>query len=128
MAKQSKRLIILLLILVPIGISMKSYSGPGADWVSVYLIKVVFIVFWCLALRLILDKPGHEPIATAVFLGACALEFLQLWDPPFLQMIRSTLPGQVLLEEQFTWNDFPYYFVGAMLAYQIMSTACGRPS
>ena len=35
-----------------------------------------------------------------------ALEFLQLWKPPFLQAVRSTFLGHVLIGSSFSWFDF----------------------
>jgi hypothetical protein len=52
-----------------------------------------------------------------VFLVTSALEFLQLWHPPFLQLIRSTFLGQTLIGTSFTWWDFPYYFFGCVLGW-----------
>lgn len=124
MTRPKIRLLGLLLILVPIGITMKFYQGPGAEWVSIYLIKVVFVVFWCLLFQLVLNTPAHLSIAAAVFLLACGFELLQLWDPFFVQVLTNTPPGQILLGGDFSWNAFPYYFVGGALGHQILNAAC----
>ncbi len=124
MTRPKIRLLGLLLILVPIGITMKFYQGPGAEWVSGYLIKIASVVFWCLVFRLVLERPGQETIAAMVFLLACGLEFLKLWDPFVVQILRNSPPGQILLGGDFSWNAFPYYFVGGVLGHQILNAAC----
>ncbi|MDA0673585.1 MAG: DUF2809 domain-containing protein, partial [Cyanobacteria bacterium] len=47
----------------------------------------------------------------------CALDFLQLWQPPLLEAIRATLPGRLVLGNTFTWGDFPYYFIGCGMGW-----------
>ncbi len=50
----------------------------------------------------------------------CLIEFLQLWHPPFLEAVRHTLPGRLLLGTTFHWSDFPPYFAGALLARYLL--------
>jgi len=55
--------------------------------------------------------------AFGVCVATCGLEFLQLWQPPFLQAARATLPGRMVLGNSFTWSDFPSYFAGSFLGW-----------
>jgi Protein of unknown function (DUF2809) len=48
---------------------------------------------------------------------SCAIESLQLYQPPWLQAIRATLPGRLILGTTFLWSDFPAYFVGSYLGW-----------
>jgi hypothetical protein len=63
--------------------------------------------------------PRHSPagIAASVLPATCALEFLQLWHPPFLEMLRRHFLGRSILGTDFDWTDFPYYFAGAAIAW-----------
>ncbi|WP_224085633.1 DUF2809 domain-containing protein [Nostoc sp. MS1] len=47
----------------------------------------------------------------------CLLEFLQLWQPPFLLWVRSSWAGRMVFGNVFSWVDFPYYFVGSGLGW-----------
>lgn len=47
----------------------------------------------------------------------CILEFLQLWHPPFLELIRSYLIGRLLIGTSFSWWDFPHYLVGCLIGW-----------
>lgn len=58
--------------------------------------------------------------ALAALTFTCAIEFLQLWHPPFLEALRHTLPGRLVLGTTFHWSDFPPYFAGALLARTIL--------
>jgi hypothetical protein len=104
--------VVSLLIIVPIGVYSKFYTGPAANWVNNSLSGVFYEIFWCVLLFLFLDNTKPWIIATLVLMVTCVLEFLQLWHPPFLEFLRSIFIGRALLGTSFTWSDFPYYFLG----------------
>jgi len=60
------------------------------------------------------------PIAVTVCLVTCLLEFAQMWQPPLLQMVRSTVMGRALLGTTFMWRDLPIYPVGCVLGWLLM--------
>jgi len=49
--------------------------------------------------------------------STCLLEFLQLWRPPFLEMLRSYFIGATVLGSSFAWFDFAYYFFGSAIGW-----------
>ena len=75
------------------------------------------MIFWCLAAGLFVRKGKASVIAGTVLIATCGLEFLQLWHPPFLQLVRHTVLGAIVLGISFTWTDFPYYIVGALVGW-----------
>ncbi len=50
----------------------------------------------------------------------CVIEFLQLWHPSWLQTIRATRPGRLVLGTHFSWWDFPAYFVGGAMSWIVL--------
>jgi hypothetical protein len=56
-------------------------------------------------------------IVLVVLLVTCSLEFLQLWRPTPLESLRKTFMGQAVLGTTFTWSDFPYYGLGAVIGW-----------
>jgi Protein of unknown function (DUF2809) len=113
---------------VPIGYWVR-FHGPGPEWFNDALGSVAYEVFWialfwgCFVGRTFgaspLWKSQRSPfrISFAVFLATCGLEFLQLWQPPFLQALRATIPGRLVLGNTFGWTDFPPYMAGSALGY-----------
>src|SRR5690242_17842921 len=73
---------------------------------------VAYVVFFVLVFGATLARASSRNIAIAVLLITCVLEFLQLWHPPWLEAIRRTLAGRLLLGTTFEWKDFPPYFFG----------------
>jgi hypothetical protein len=106
-----------ILIIVPIGFYSKFYSGPNAFWVNNSLGGVFYEIFWCLVIFLLLPNIIPWRIALVVFIVTCGLEFLQLWHPPFLQLLRGNFLGRSILGNSFTWSDFPYYVAGSVLGF-----------
>ncbi len=58
--------------------------------------------------------------ALGVFVFSCAVEFLQLWQAPFILAVRATWPGRVILGTTFNWWDFPPYALGCMLGWMVI--------
>ncbi|MDP6778276.1 MAG: DUF2809 domain-containing protein, partial [Candidatus Latescibacteria bacterium] len=56
----------------------------------------------------------------------CALEVLQLWHPPFLELVRRSFVGATLLGTSFDWVDFPHYVAGCAIGWLWMRRL-GRP-
>ena len=109
--------LILLVLLVPIGFATKFYNGPVADWVSDSLGGLLYVMFWMLLAMAIRPHARIALVALAVLTVTCLLEFLQFWHPIWLAPIRATFLGHALLGNTFSWLDFPYYLLGALLGY-----------
>ncbi|HEY9600162.1 MAG TPA: DUF2809 domain-containing protein [Allocoleopsis sp.] len=117
---RNQRLLILLslLVITPLGFLSKSYTGIEQEWINDYSGDILYEVFWCLFFFLLI--PTRKAIAQIpiwVFAVTCALEFLQLWKPPFLEAIRATFIGRTLLGTTFAWWDFPHYAVGCCIGW-----------
>ena len=107
-----------LCILTPLGFAFKAYNGPGRLWFNDYGAGVVYEVFWCLVAFFFWPRRAYiTKIAAAVFVATCALEVLQLWRPWFLQAIRATYLGSVILGTTFVWWDFPHYLLGCLIGW-----------
>jgi hypothetical protein len=99
------------------GLGSKFYEGLGRHWVNDSLAGVFYVVFWCLAARLMLRAPRPLIVVTVVFVVTSALEVLQLWHPPSLVLLRSSFLGRTLLGSSFDWLDFPHYAAGAAIGW-----------
>jgi len=112
-----RKIFISLICIVPLGFLTKFYQGPGALWFNNYAGGMLYEVFWCLAAAFVLPSASAFRIALTVFCVTCALEFLQLVHPAFLETIRSVFIGRTLIGTSFTWMDFPYYAVGCLIGW-----------
>jgi len=115
-----------LLLIVPIGFYTKFYKGPASDLVNYSLGGLFYEIFWCLVIFLIFPRLQPRYIATGVFLGTCALEFLQLWHPVFLEFLRGYFIGRTILGTTFAWSDFLWYFLGSLLGWLWIKLTAGQ--
>jgi hypothetical protein len=108
--KQDIQIFASLLVIVPLGFSTKFYTGYGQSWGRDWLGGVFYEIFWCLVVYLFWRKLRIGVIVAIVLILTCCLEFLRLWQPPFLEYLRGILIGRTILGTSFVWSDFPYYF------------------
>ena len=105
-----------LLVVTTLGFGTKLYGGPGAWWSNNYAGGIFYEIFWILLFLTIWPALSLFRITAVVLLLTSALEFLQLWNPPYLAAVRSTFLGSALIGTTFVWWDFPYYLIGCVLA------------
>lgn len=110
-------LLISLGIILPLGYGIRFAQSPAPAWLHDALGSIAYEVFWILLAVLCLPRVAVTPIAIGVCLLTCGIEFLQLWQPPFLQVIRATLLGRLVLGNTFGWSDFPAYFIGSYFGW-----------
>jgi hypothetical protein len=103
------------------------YDGWGRDLVRYYISGSVYVLIWSLLFFLFWPSRANTIlIPIVVFAATCALEFLQLWKPPFLEACRATLPGSAVLGTSFVWRRFPYYFAGMLASILLLRVLAGR--
>jgi hypothetical protein len=119
MKKRHFLIFISLFIVTILGFSFKFYRGEFAqEWLNNSGAAIWYEVFWCLLFFwFIPTKKAVITIPLWVFVITCALEFLQLWQLPMLQVARSTLVGRLLLGTTFSWWDFPHYAIGCIIGW-----------
>jgi Protein of unknown function (DUF2809) len=99
---------------VPAGYLVRFSSNTY--WTSAFG-AIAYQVVWMVLLQLFRPRLSLRITALLVFIFSCTIEVLQLWHPPFLQVIRTTLPGRLILGTTFRYDDFPPYFAGALLGW-----------
>ena len=110
-------LLISLLLVIPLGFYTKAYNGIARDWVNNSLAGVFYEIFWILLFALLCNRCKPFSIAATVFIATSILEILQLWDSPFLELLRSYFLGRTILGNTFVWSDFFYYLIGSSVGY-----------
>lgn len=101
----------------PLGFLTKAYGGWGAEWVNNSLGGVLYVIFWCLLLRLVWPRSSSKNLAAIVLVGTSLLEVLQLWHPPFQEWVRTSFLGRTLIGTTFVPSDFLYYIIGCLVGW-----------
>ncbi|MEZ2239252.1 DUF2809 domain-containing protein [Microcoleus sp.] len=110
-------LLISIIVIIPLGYVVRFSRGPAPEWFNDSFGAIAYEIFWILLTVFLWPQASLVGTAIGVCVATCGLEFLQLWQPPFLQAARATLPGRLVLGNSFTWSDFPSYFVGSFLGW-----------
>jgi hypothetical protein len=113
---EQKYKIIGIFFLVPIGFYSKFYNGFAKNWVNNSLGGVFYVMFFAFFFSVIFSKSNVINISIIIGLATSVLEIIQLWKPPFLELVRSNFLGRTLLGNCFTYSDFIYYLIGTILS------------
>ncbi len=111
-----------LLVVTVLAFATKFYPGPGHSWVNHWgPASVAYETFFMLLVFLAVPRrPAITPITVGVCATTCLLEFLQLWQPPWLQAVRGTFLGKALLGNAFSWWDLPAYPIGCLIGWFLL--------
>lgn len=104
----------LVIILIPIGLLTKAYSGIGSEFVTNYLGGVVYVVFFIMLASSVFPKASPLKISLIVLCITCLLELSQLIHTPTLELFRKNFVFRALFGSTFNPFDFIWYSVGAL--------------
>lgn len=90
---------------LPLPASAAKYGGD-ALWAMVVFLGFGFLLRTASSLRL----------ALSALCFSCAVEFSQLYHAPWIEAVRSTVPGKLVLGSTFNWPDLPAYAIGIAIA------------
>ena len=91
----------------------KFYPGPGRSWLNNSFGGVPYVILFMALVALIWPRLAQGWVALGVLVATCLLEVLQLWQPAWLQAVRATLPGRLVLGSTFSPSFFGFYLMGA---------------
>jgi hypothetical protein len=87
--------------LIPLPAVVSEFGGD-ALWALMVFVGIGFLL-------------PRAPIATVALLAmtfSWGVEFSQLYHAPWIDAIRATLPGRLVLGSTFHWPDLPAYLLG----------------
>ena len=115
--------IILLILIIPIfiaGLTGDFYTGPGHEWFNGVLGDFLLPVFMILVISFIFPRISPFHTALWVFVYNTAIEFTQLSEHPFLEAVRPTLFGRLVIGEYFSWDDIICYLAGCFTGWLLI--------
>ena len=115
------KVVILIIVIGALGIAAKLVPFAEGTWISHSLSGLFYVTELCLILYLIFPSHSSVVLALAAFLITSLLEILQLWNPDFLEWVRSSFVGRSILGSTFSWLDYPYYLGGAVLGVLLLN-------
>ncbi len=102
-----------LIVLCVLGLLVRRRSAVSPSFFTVYFPDAAWTmaVYCGFGLLFCRDARLHFPAALGV---SVLIELTQLWHPPFLEALRATTLGGLVLGYGFLWSDLVCYTVGAV--------------
>lgn len=106
---------LLALLVVVLGLVSRSSAVPAASFVGRYSGDTLWALLVYLLVRWLLPEQPVIRAALSAGLFALAVETSQLYHAPWLDAIRRTRPGHLVLGAGFLWSDLLCYSVGILI-------------
>ena len=100
---------------IGLGLASRRFGADLPGFVAAYAGDVLWAAAAYLAIGIARPAAGIGRRAMAAFLLSAAVETSQLYHAPWIDGIRATLPGALLLGSGFLWSDIACYAVGATI-------------
>lgn len=104
------------------GIASRRFGAVLPSFLAAYTGDTMWALFFFALFRLLLLRLRLGETALVTFAFSLLIELSQLWHPLWLEQIRNTLPGGLLLGFGFRWTDLLCYIAGCLLGWLIFYT------
>jgi len=109
------RYALLALAVVAAGLLWRSGLIPLPEWLSNYGGDALWALMVFVGFGFLLPRASTLVVALLALTFAWGVEFSQLYHAPWIDAIRATIPGRLVLGHTFNWPDLPAYAVGIAL-------------
>ena len=122
------RLIYLLaaLAVVVLGLSSRKYSGVLPDFIVSYAGDTLWALTAFLGVGLLFPEWSTSRVSVTALLFAFAIELSQLLHFPWMDQIRRTKSGGLILGYGFLWSDLLCYVSGVAIGFILEILSAGR--
>ena len=115
----------LLAVTIALGLASRAYASALPGVIGRYAGDVLWASMMFFLLALLWPRAATSRLAVAAFAIAVADELSQLYHAPWIDSIRATRLGALVLGQGFLWSDLVCYAIGVMLA-ALIDTALAR--
>jgi hypothetical protein len=103
---------VLALAVVAAGLLWRSGLIPLPGWLSNNGGDALWALMIFLGFGFLLPRAPTPIVAVLAVTFSWSVEFTQLYHAPWIDAIRATLPGRLVLGSTFNWPDLPAYALG----------------
>ena len=115
MTKRRLTYFFLYLAIIPVGFATRKVPRFFPPVMAEYGGDTLWATLFVFLYRAIWPKPALWKIALGTYLFAVGIEISQLYHAPWIDQIRKTFLGRMLLGSGFLWSDLLCYLVGVIL-------------
>jgi hypothetical protein len=109
------RYALLAIAVVAVGLLWRSGLIPLPQWLSNNGGDALWALMVFVGFGFLFPRASTLTVALLALGVAWGVEFSQLYHAPWIDAIRATLPGKLVLGNTFNWPDLPAYAVGIVI-------------
>jgi hypothetical protein len=114
-----------LLLVIAAGLGSRGFGHVLPAFVATYAGDTLYATMVFVGLGIVAPRWSTARLATTALAICCAIEVSQLYHAPWIDAIRRTLPGALVLGHGFLWSDLACYAAGVALGAGIESLLRG---
>ncbi len=117
MTKRNTYLFLIPLIMI-LGLASRKFSAP-TSWVFLYLGDVLWATMFYFIFRFLFIRKTLFINALITITWCFVIEFSQLYQSDWINAVRATTMGALILGSGFLWTDLVCYIIGVGLGFAI---------
>ncbi len=106
----------LALAAVALGLASRRFRPALPPWLGAYAGDALWAAMVYLLAAAAWPRARVSTLAPGALLFSFAVEAGQLYRAPWIEAVRATRPGGLVLGHDFVWSDLPCYAAGVLLA------------
>jgi len=114
---------IALVLVIAAGLGSRMFGNSLPALVATYAGDTLYATMVFVGLAIVAPRWSTARLAVTALACSCAIEVSQLYHAPWIDVIRNTLPGALVLGYGFLWSDLACYAAGVALAAGVETAA-----
>ena len=115
--------VLMMLLVIGLGLASRSFSAILPDFIATYAGDTLWALLTFLLIGFLLPSQSTASAAIMALAFAFFIEVSQLYQAPWINAIRQTLLGGLVLGYGFLWSDLLCYTVGVAIGALIEHVA-----
>jgi hypothetical protein len=105
----------MLMLVIAAGLGSRILGHHLPPFVAVYAGDTLYATMVFVGLGILAPRASTARLAATALAVSCAIEISQLYHAPWIDAIRRTSPGALVLGHGFLWSDLACYVAGVAL-------------
>jgi len=114
---------IALAVVVAAGLGSRVFGPSLPAVVATYAGDTLYATMVFVGLGILASRWSTTRLAVTALASSCAIEVSQLYHEPWIDVIRNTRPGALVLGYGFLWSDLACYVAGVASAAGVEAAA-----
>lgn len=117
--RNRKKYAFIMILVLCLGLVSRRLTNVFPDFINLYLGDVLWAIMIYFAVATIFNKSSVKMIFIISLVFCYGIELSQLYHKPWIDGIRSTRLGGLVLGYGFLWNDIVSYTLGVLFGFII---------